>query len=382
MNRTHLALAAGLIALGLASCSPDDDGYVPWDGLSDIGDSGWEVPGDTTPDMPGDGIDTWGMDVDGDGWTPADGDCDDTQYAVNPGAYDDPDNDVDDDCDGTRDNPPSDCDCGTMPTLVDALDICDTRFIRGVTERGGFDPGTSEGRGVRAHYGNPSNGLGARAGCAYSLLDTGRIEPTMGGAGDPDRQIGTDFRNPDDALLGPWCHMELTSPEPDPAPTGGGGVFICDTQQLEIQFTAPTNAVGFSFDFVYVSSEYPEWVGEGYNDTFYAILDRPDTGEHINISFDDYGAEIEVDNAFFEDPPVTDLSGTGYSDTCLNEIGTTTICGSSTGWLRTSWEIEPREEFTLTFSIHDEGDGKYDSVVILDNFQWSLDAVDPGTILI
>lgn len=378
MKKTLPVLAACLIA----ACSPDDDGYVPWDGLADIGDSGWETVGDTIPDLPGEGVDTWGMDIDGDGWTPADGDCDDTQYSVNPGAYDDPDNDRDDDCDGTRDNPVVDCDCGSLPTLVDALDICDTRFVRGVTERGGFDPATAEGRGVRSHYGDSSNGLGVRAGCAYSLLDTGRIEPTTGGRGDPDRQIGTDFRNPGDEPFGPWCHMELSSPEPDPDPTGGTGIFICDTQQLEIQFTAPTNAVGFSFDFVYVSSEYPEWVGEGYNDTFYAILDRPSTGERINISFDDYGAEIEVDNAFFEDPPVTNLAGTGYSDTCTNEDFSVTICGSSTGWLRTSWEIEPREEFTLTFSIHDEGDGRYDSVVILDNFLWSLDAVTPGTVLI
>ena len=120
----------------------------------------------------------------------------------------------------------------------------------------------------------------------------------------------------------------------------------------------------------------------GFNDTFYAILDRPSAGEYMNISFDDYGAEIEVDNAFFQDPPTTDISGTGYTDTCCPILMPCAICGSSTGWLRTSWEIEPREEFTLTFSIHDEGDGIYDSMVILDNFRWSIDEVDPGTIII
>ncbi len=36
----------------------------------------------------------------------------------------------------------------------------------------------------------------------------------------------------------------------------------------------------------------------------------------------------------------------------------------------------------LTFSIHDEGDGIYDSVVIIDNFQWAVGEVDPGTIII
>ncbi len=325
----------------------------------------------------GEAIDGWGIDYDGDGWTPADGDCDDTEYSVNPGAYDDPENDVDDDCDGTRDNPARDCDCGTMPTLIEALDICDTRFLRGASDTSPAGPEAARGRGAISHYGSPGNGLVTRLGCSYTVLDTGPIQPNPGAG--TDRQPGTDYYNPSGDIFGMWC----TGPEPDPDPRGfDPAPFICDTQQLSIQFTAPTNAVGFSFDFVYISSEYPEWVGEGFNDTFYAILDRPSTGERINISFDDYGAEIEVDNAFFEDPPVTNLAGTGYSDTCLNEIGTTTICGSSTGWLRTSWEIEPREEFTLTFSIHDEGDGIYDSMVILDNFQWSLDAVEPGTIII
>lgn len=120
----------------------------------------------------------------------------------------------------------------------------------------------------------------------------------------------------------------------------------------------------------------------GYNDTFYAIIDRPSAGERQNISYDDSGNEIEVDNTFFEDPPRTNLAGTGYEGQCTNEDWSRDVCGSSTGWLRTSWSITPNEEFTLTFSIHDEGDGLLDSAVILDNFAWSLNAVEPGTDLI
>ena len=48
----------------------------------------------------------------------------------------------------------------------------------------------------------------------------------------------------------------------------------------------------------------------------------------------------------------------------------------STGWLRTSRSIRAAERFVLTFSIHDEGDGIYDSLVVLDNFRWhEYDAV-------
>ena len=66
-----------------------------------------------------------------------------------------------------------------------------------------------------------------------------------------------------------------------------------------------------------------------------------------------------MDNNYFENPfhPIPN-TGTGFDR------------DGSTGWLRTSWPIEGGEVFTLTFSIHDEGDGIYDSLVILDNFRF------------
>ena len=44
----------------------------------------------------------------------------------------------------------------------------------------------------------------------------------------------------------------------------------------------------------------------------------------------------------------------------------------------TEWPIEPGETFTLTFHLHDTGDGVYDSEVILDGFEF-LGSVTPGT---
>ena len=43
------------------------------------------------------------VDDDGDGFTEQDGDCDDSDADVNPYAPEDPDNDIDDDCDGEVD---------------------------------------------------------------------------------------------------------------------------------------------------------------------------------------------------------------------------------------------------------------------------------------
>jgi hypothetical protein len=41
-------------------------------------------------------------------------------------------------------------------------------------------------------------------------------------------------------------------------------------------------------------------------------------------------------------------------------------------WVRDS-------EFALTFSIHDEGDCVFDSIVFIDGFSWHTGEVDPGT---
>ena len=104
MRKDAIMALVAMTAVVVQSC--EQGGYVP--------------PGDATHDMPVDdwsGVDTWEMDRDLDGFTPADGDCDDEQFGVNPNAYDDPDNLVDDDCDTIRDNPPTDCDCGEAPTL-------------------------------------------------------------------------------------------------------------------------------------------------------------------------------------------------------------------------------------------------------------------------
>jgi hypothetical protein len=354
--------------MGAAGCEPDDESFT-WDGITED-----TVSGDTTTvadtvydssthELP----DTSDDDNDGDGWTRGEGDCDDSQFGVNPGAYDDPENGVDDNCDTIMDTPIRDCDCGPMPTLIEGLDMCDPAFLIG-TSTNSYAPNAAQGRAVRQDYGNPGNALSPRYGCSFTLLGTGPIEPSIANCGQ--RQPGTD-------LYGGGLIGMCSTTEPDPSPEGSDGALICDTQQIVLQLQAPTNAVGFSFDFIYLSAEYPEWVGEGFNDTFYAILERPSSGERVNISFDDYGAEIEVDNAFFEDPPVTDVGGTGYTDMAAGQR-----CGSSTGWLRTAWEIEPGEVFHLTFSIHDEGDGIYDSLVILDNFQWSIEPVEPGTVII
>lgn len=148
----------------------------------------------------------------------------------------------------------------------------------------------------------------------------------------------------------------------------GNGVF--DLHQVAIKLKAPQSARSFSFDVNYFSAEYPEYVGQQYNDTFFAILEAKSTndGAPTNISFDPNGKSIEVNNNYFENKfhPIPN-TGTGFDH------------DGSTGWLRTSWPIRGGETFTLTFSIHDEGDGVYTSLAALDNFRFHEQAAVGST---
>lgn len=156
---------------------------------------------------------------------------------------------------------------------------------------------------------------------------------------------------------------------PDPQPIFMGSrrlprardIRIQDHHQITLTLKAPHWAKSFSFDFNFFSAEYPEYVNKNYNDTFYAILEAASTnkGATTNIAFDSRGNSIEVDNNYFQNDyhPISN-NGTGFER------------GGSTSWLRTSWPIKGGETFKITFSVHDEGDGVYDSAVVLDNLKF------------
>ncbi len=144
-------------------------------------------------------------------------------------------------------------------------------------------------------------------------------------------------------------------------PSKKGPRKVFDLYQVKLTLKAPANAKSFSFDFNYFSAEYPGFVKKNFNDTFYALIQAQSTngGRLTNISFDPNNRPIEVDNNYFENEfhPIPN-TGTGFDR------------HGSTGWLRTSWPIRGDENFTITFSIHDEGDAVYDSLAIIDNFKF------------
>jgi hypothetical protein len=310
----------------------------------------------------------------------------------------DTDSDSDGDTDDLTDAGP---DCSNCPALgaddvghslanmACAVDLCGA----GVVEDNQFEsPTGSQTQDAYAaveRFGDPSNDLAPKLNESYALMATG---PAMG--------TSHSVEMGDGGAEDPYAS--------DPSAP------IYDAMEWKLRLKAPQGAHGFQVDYVFFSEEYDEYVGSGYNDKFYIFLEAPSTnhGKRTVINFTDcrkgtkgdmtcdqaladmglctVGEEachIAVNTALSEccwyggcpdGESETDISGTGF-ECAADEILDHNANGSSTGWLRTEWMIDPGEEFNVIFHIHDTNDRLFDSEVILDRFLF-LAKADPGTV--
>jgi hypothetical protein len=179
---------------------------------------------------------------------------------------------------------------------------------------------------------------------------------------------------------------------------------VHDVVSLKLALKAPPNATGFKFDFDFYSSEWPAFICSQYNDGFVAYLTAQgfNSGTPDNISFDAKSNPVSVNNGFFDrcTPQTTtgcsgdvtstaacgggtgELDGTGFGilgKGCDDANGAGVTKGGATGWLSSRAPVTPGETFTLELMIWDTGDGKLDSSILLDNFQWIGGAVTAQT---
>src|SRR5690606_26834168 len=75
------------------------------------------------------------------------------------------------------------------------------------------------------------------------------------------------------------------------------------------------------------------------------------------------------------------LAGTGFDRPAAGSCDLNSLSGGGTGWLTTSGNVKGGEIITLRIAIWDTSDQRLDSLVVLDNFQWSVDTSDPGTVI-
>ncbi len=341
-------------------------------------------------------------DMDHDGWTPAQGDCNDCDPNVNPGAVDvagDP-NMVDSDSDGTY-NPPTPCDSGLSLASVAGVDgakaielckftsenppqsmktwgILSASYVR--ANGSTFAPGAQVG--LQSAWGT---NVKPHAGSNMLVLSSGYARtPGQPSACGSESCTSNAFGTPPAGF-------------PQDNPNCPPSMDINDDVGLLLKIRAPTNATGYSFDFKFHSFEYPYWVCNSYNDQFIALVAPAPTGSiNGNISFDSKHNAVSVNLGFFDVCNAADIAK--YAVDCKNQgltcpsppspycpSGNTELLGTgfdqwnpttkshnagATSWLTSQAPITGGEEFTVQFTIWDTGDQDWDSTVLVDNFQW------------
>ena len=406
MNRFKLGLVA-LTSLGLvaAACSvsgndnnqDDDDGSGNGSAVGGNSMGGMDGTGGTTTTSNGGATSfnpqgTGGNsgnpcnsgpdeDSDMDGWTFNQGDCNDCDANVNPGAIEVPTDmsdpeamPADENCDGNTDEAFMPCDSGLAIDNPDPMMAAASMELCQQANNGIW--GVVNASYVRA------NGAPASAGPYVGLIDTfGPNVPPRAGS----RMLGISSGHARSASHPGACGTltcsvlgQGTAPPnfPQDVPSCPGQTDINDDIALEVELQAPTNATGYSFDFRFYSFEYPEWVCTSFNDQFIALVSPPPMGSiNGNISFDSMNNPVSVNVAFFDvcagcPLGTAALAGTGF-DT-WNDAG-------ATDWLVTTAPVDAGTNVTIRFAIWDTGDTAYDSTAFVDNFQWIANA---GTVTV
>jgi hypothetical protein len=371
-------------------------------------------------------------DNDGDGYGACTGgDCCDVEgggcsdaHLVNPGAYEVEGNRLDDDCDGEIDEVEPECDQGLSSSTNDAMDFARAMDLCAVAVQNPSDPSERTWGVIRSNL-SLADGSGAplpaqrsvrqdfgdiispERGAAMALLSSGHAadesdtNPAFAPF-EPGQDLGTDVDAPSDWLAANGG----TFPNPagclEPWNTEAH-----DSAMLTLRVRAPTNARSFSVMTFFLSAEYPEWVCSEFNDFFVALIDsdadNPDDG-NIAIYDDDgtpwplgvnlvmvadglfsqcengeVGCERDLGGNYAGCLGTAQLAGTGFDlfDPDICEASQDHV-GGGTGWLRMSGNVTPGEVFEIRFAIWDTSGHIYDSLVILDDWQWSLDAAEPG----
>ncbi|MCH9688520.1 MAG: choice-of-anchor L domain-containing protein [Deltaproteobacteria bacterium] len=370
-------------------------------------------------------------DNDGDGFGLCSGDCCDIDggtctdaQLVNPGAFEVVGNKLDDDCDGDIDEAPQTCDAGLASNTSDAgayamaLDLCQT------TEESPADPldrtwgvidvslTRADGTGsplpvqhaLRPDFGNlidPEHGDRMVALSSGHAADASDTNPNFADF-ETGQNLGTSSDAPADWLAANGGQM--------PNPAGclePWNVDANDPVMLTMRVRAPTNASSFSVMTFFFSAEYPEWVCSEFNDFFVALVDSTaDNPGDKNIAiYDDgdtqwplgvnlvmvadglftqcengaVGCASDLDSSYFGCVGDALLDGTGFDNEDFDACEPSQqLVGGGTGWLRMSGNVTPGEIFEIRFAIWDTSGHLFDSLVLLDDWEWSLDAAEPG----
>ena len=265
--------------------------------------------------------------------------------------------------------------------------------------------GSSAAFGTLTTFGN-TDAFAPREGSRYAVIGSGRVADlpqTTGSVPDVYDLCSSDLGPFDPQLMLPMPIVALdvgpVTCADDPSlvgtgdcsntlqrqfePPGASGVVAAnDYTELRFSTTVPPGVTSFSYDFAFMSFEYPGFWMSNFNDMYIGWLESE--GWTGNISFDDNGNPITV-NAGFMDYLDADTSAShpitgeelphpdcpiGANCTAPELHGTCMQGHGATRWLTTTAGVSPGESITVVFAVMDLNDSILDSYAFLDNFQW------------
>jgi hypothetical protein len=371
------------------------------------------------------------IDADGDGWTVCGGDCCDSvgpsclnPNLVNPGAFEFQGNMVDDDCDGVKDNPVPVCDMGlasnsgTATDYAKAIDLCQTTIenpplamkkwgvISATLSRGnGAGAPDAAARSIRPGFG--TGGIVPQANKSLAVLSTGNAaDVNDANPGYADFQTGKD-NGANSGAPADWLAANGNQFPNAPGCPGAGSTNANNSVMLKIRVRVPTNAKSFNVQMYFMSSEWPEWTCTEFNDMFVTLLDSGAAGnpgdKNVAIYTAPNNTKYPVGVNLVKAAPglftqckngqfgcnggnggnyngctgTGQLTGTGM-DIIEGGCGVNNTTGGGTGWLKMAGNVKGGETMEIRFAIWDTADGIYDSLVLLDDWVWSVQASQPG----
>jgi hypothetical protein len=336
-------------------------------------------------------------DADSDGYSPAQGDCQDCNAAINPNAVEVATNPgetpIDEDCDGGVDNVAPTCDGLLVVDDPDpmngakAVDLCKVSSGPGdwgVVTAQWLLPDGNPGPG----HPNYDVGHGILTGFGPNLVPQGGLRVLALSSGTARQPTDPGYADVSGYTKGYDCAYPDGFPKESPACPGVVSGAPMDGVALEVTVRVPSNATGFRFDFDFFTYEWPAYICSPFNDVFAALLWPIPAGQTDgNISFDSQANIVSVNSVFLEacgclgGPPC--FAG-GKTFDCA--FGTDSLVGTgfdlpdphgSTYWLATSAPADPNSTITIRWMVHDSGDTILDTTTLVDNWQWITQGSPP-----